>query len=185
MKRVYVGNIPFETTEKDLRELFKSVGKVLKVIIPKDKSSGKPRGFAFVEFENENDVRNAIEKFNNFVLKERKISVKEAVEKEKVEVKVPRGERNNAGNSVSIAQPTVIWNNEGSQKPKEKKVLKKEIDIEESSKAKKRMIAELEEKDSKIMKKGGKIILDEDEEEDDDGYIPVYMKAPSKEEDEE
>lgn len=50
-KRLYVGNIPYDTTENDLRELFAAHGEVLSVSVVEDRDTGRPRGFAFVEME--------------------------------------------------------------------------------------------------------------------------------------
>ena len=48
--RLFVGNLPYDTTEPDLREFFAPVGPLSTVIIPVDRETGKRRGFAFVEF---------------------------------------------------------------------------------------------------------------------------------------
>jgi RNA recognition motif-containing protein len=54
MKSIYVGNISFETTSDQLRELFARHGDVLSVKLINDRYTGKPRGFAFVEMDDEN-----------------------------------------------------------------------------------------------------------------------------------
>lgn len=172
--RVFIGNVPFDVTEADLRELFKIVGKIKQVVIPKDRETGKPRGFAFIEFETHSQMLDAISRFNNAMLKERKLSVCEAKKKEDNKPK-PKSEDN------SSIEPSVIWEDEETGFQKEKKQ-RKEVDFESSSKAKKKILAELEEKGSKIRHKGGKFIGLEDEEEDDDDFVPVYMKEPSQKE---
>lgn len=53
MKSIYVGNISFETTPDQLRDLFAQHGDVLSVKLINDRYTGKPRGFAFVEMEDE------------------------------------------------------------------------------------------------------------------------------------
>jgi RNA recognition motif-containing protein len=50
-KRIYVGNLPFSSTEDDLRELFSQYGTVTSVSVITDRETGNPRGFAFVEME--------------------------------------------------------------------------------------------------------------------------------------
>lgn len=49
--RVYVGNIPFSSTEHDLRDFFASCGEVLRVDMVNDRDTGRPRGFAFVDLD--------------------------------------------------------------------------------------------------------------------------------------
>ena len=49
--RLFVGNLAFDVTESDVRELFSAAGAVLQVRIPTDRETGKPRGFAFVDFD--------------------------------------------------------------------------------------------------------------------------------------
>ncbi len=51
MKRIFAGNLPPETTEKDLTELFSAHGKVRSIKLPTDLFSGKCRGFGFIEME--------------------------------------------------------------------------------------------------------------------------------------
>lgn len=76
-KRMYVGNLDYSTTDKDLEELFAKEGTVTysKVIMRMD---GKSRGFGFVEMETEEQTKAAIEKLNQSDLKGRTIVVNEA-----------------------------------------------------------------------------------------------------------
>ena len=53
-KRIYVGNLPFTSTEDDVRQLFAEYGDVIDVSLPNDRETGRPRGFGFVEMDNEN-----------------------------------------------------------------------------------------------------------------------------------
>ncbi|HHH42688.1 MAG TPA: RNA-binding protein [Gammaproteobacteria bacterium] len=53
MKSIYVGNISFETTDEDLRALFSAHGDVKSVKLINDRDTGKPRGFAFVEMDDD------------------------------------------------------------------------------------------------------------------------------------
>ncbi len=63
-KKIFVGNLNFATTDQELRELFGEVGEVMDVHIPKDRESGRPRGFAFVRFAEEDQAAAAIEQFH-------------------------------------------------------------------------------------------------------------------------
>ena len=51
-KNIYVGNLPWKTTEEEIKELFNKFGEVLSVKIIKDRETGRPRGFGFVDMEN-------------------------------------------------------------------------------------------------------------------------------------
>jgi RNA recognition motif-containing protein len=53
MKSIYVGNISFETTDKELHDLFSAHGDVKSVKLISDRDTGKPRGFAFVEMDDD------------------------------------------------------------------------------------------------------------------------------------
>jgi RNA recognition motif-containing protein len=54
MKKMYVGNLPFSSSEEDVRELFSQYGSVASVNLIQDRQTGRPRGFGFVEMETEN-----------------------------------------------------------------------------------------------------------------------------------
>ncbi len=77
-KRLFVGSLPFETTDAQLQELFSACGRVesAKVII--DKMSGRSKGFGFVEMATDLEAQAAILKFNNFALGSRQMVVNEA-----------------------------------------------------------------------------------------------------------
>ena len=62
--KLYVGNISFETSEADLQTLFAQAGTVETVNIIRDRDTGRPRGFGFVEMTSETDAQNAIDQFN-------------------------------------------------------------------------------------------------------------------------
>jgi RNA recognition motif-containing protein len=72
---IYVGNLTYDASENDLRNLFGEHGTVTKVNVITDKMSGKSKGFAFVEMENEKDGQKAIEKLNNYGLQGRNLTV--------------------------------------------------------------------------------------------------------------
>ena len=78
MKRIYVGNLPFATTEDDLTALFSSYGKVRKVTVVRDKIDGRPKGFAFVEMEEDDSALAAIEGLDGSSVGGRTVKVSEA-----------------------------------------------------------------------------------------------------------
>ncbi len=75
---IYVGNLDRQVTEEDLRKTFESFGQVESATILKDKFSGEPRGFGFVEMPAKAEARAAIDGLNGTELKERSINVNEA-----------------------------------------------------------------------------------------------------------
>ena len=77
-KKLYVGNLSFEVTEGDLKELFSEAGTVESVNVITDRGSGRPKGFAFVEMSSDEEAKEAINKFNGHSLKDREIVVNEA-----------------------------------------------------------------------------------------------------------
>jgi len=72
---IYVGNLSYDTTENDLRDLFGEHGTVTRVNIITDKMSGKSKGFAFVEMENDSDGQNAINELNGADMQGRNLKV--------------------------------------------------------------------------------------------------------------
>jgi len=77
-RKLYVGNLPFETGEQDLQELFGRVGAVDSVNVMRDNATGRARGFAFVEMATDEGARQAIEQFNGYQLGGRNLTVNEA-----------------------------------------------------------------------------------------------------------
>jgi RNA recognition motif-containing protein len=76
--RLFVGNLPYDTTETDLREFFSAVGPLSTVIIPVDRETGKRRGFAFVEFSDAAQAEEASRRLNNQQFKGRAVTINEA-----------------------------------------------------------------------------------------------------------
>lgn len=72
---VFIGNLDYNANEDDIRALFSACGKIIKVIIPIDYVTNKPRGFGFVKYENKNDAIKAIFEMNGKVIKKRAIRV--------------------------------------------------------------------------------------------------------------
>ena len=77
-RKLFVGNLSFNTDERRLEELFLSVGPVDTVNIVRDQMTGRARGFAFVEMQSEEDAQNAIQRLNDTELDGRKLAVNEA-----------------------------------------------------------------------------------------------------------
>ncbi len=73
--KLYVGNLPFNTTEKDLRSMFSQAGTVVSVSLIKDRDTGRSRGFAFVEFNTQAEAEKAVSLFNNTPLDNRALKV--------------------------------------------------------------------------------------------------------------
>ena len=76
--KVFVGNLDFNTTKDEVQSLFSQIGEIKDVFLPMDRESGRPRGFAFVEFANDEDAAKAIEKFNGHDLSGRALRVNAA-----------------------------------------------------------------------------------------------------------
>ncbi len=79
--RIYVGNLPFSSTEEDLRELFGQHGGVESVDVITDRETGRSRGFAFVEMTEENAAKEAISALDGKELGGRPLRVNEAQER--------------------------------------------------------------------------------------------------------
>jgi RNA recognition motif-containing protein len=77
-KKLYVGNIPFTTTDADLRALFETHGAVTSVKVITDRETGRSRGFAFVEMEDATAAQNAIRALDGSQMGGRSLRVNEA-----------------------------------------------------------------------------------------------------------
>jgi RNA recognition motif-containing protein len=78
VKNVFVGNLDFNVTEEAIRSLFESHGAVNSARIMTDRDTGRSRGFAFVEMENETEADQAIAALNGYTLEGRALNVNEA-----------------------------------------------------------------------------------------------------------
>ena len=76
--KVFVGNLDYNTRREEVQTLFAEVGEIRDVFLPTDRETGRPRGFAFVEFANDEDAAKAIEKFNGYQLGGRALRVNAA-----------------------------------------------------------------------------------------------------------
>lgn len=72
---IYVGNLPYGTTDEDIKSLFNEFGEVSSVNIIKDRMTGNSKGFGFVEMENDDEGQKAIEGVNGKELQGRSLKV--------------------------------------------------------------------------------------------------------------
>ena len=77
-KKLYVGNLPYNTTDDSLKQFFASAGDVTSANVIIDKMTGRSRGFGFVEMTNDEDAAKAVETFNGYELDGRQLVVNEA-----------------------------------------------------------------------------------------------------------
>ena len=87
-KRLYIGNLSYEVTERQLRDLFSQAGEIASVDLITDKFTGRGKGFAFVEMATDEGTKEAINRFDGYSLDDRAIVVNEAR---------PREERSGGG----------------------------------------------------------------------------------------
>ncbi|MEM7349388.1 MAG: RNA-binding protein [Acidobacteriota bacterium] len=73
--KVFVGNLSYTTSEGKLADLLSEAGQVVDVYLPADRNTGRPRGFAFVEFSNQSEAEQCIETFNEYELDGRKLNI--------------------------------------------------------------------------------------------------------------
>jgi RNA recognition motif-containing protein len=76
--RLFIGNLPYAANEAELREHLSSVGAPSQVVLPVDRETGRPRGFAFVDYADRNVAEEAIRRFNQQPFKGRPLAVSEA-----------------------------------------------------------------------------------------------------------
>ncbi|MGQ9593150.1 MAG: RNA recognition motif domain-containing protein [Anaerolineae bacterium] len=75
---LYVGNLPYSTTDEDLRDLFAAYGTVVSATVLRDRYSGLSRGFGFVEMSNDAEAEAAIQGLNGTMLEGRPLKVDKA-----------------------------------------------------------------------------------------------------------
>src|SRR5258707_5012610 len=90
-KKLYVGNLPYSVTERDLRDLFEQAGEVTDAAVITDRETGRSKGFGFVEMNTPEDATKAITQFNGHTLNNRQIQVSESRPREE------RGPRSGGG----------------------------------------------------------------------------------------
>lgn len=97
--KLYVGNLPYTTTESDLQALFDSVGPVAAINIVRDRATGQARGFAFVEMQDVEGAQRAISELDKHQYGGRNLTVNEAKPME------PRGNGGGFGGGRQSREP--------------------------------------------------------------------------------
>ena len=92
--KLYVGGLPYSTTQDELQNAFAQAGSVTSASIIMDKMTGRSRGFGFVEMASDDDAQKAIEMWNGKDFGGRKLTVNEA---KPLEPRAPRGDRGGMG----------------------------------------------------------------------------------------
>jgi len=77
-KKLYIGNLPYSTTEEQLKELFAEAGTVESAAVITDKQSGRSKGFGFVEMSSEDEAAKAVELLDGKDIEGRNLKVAEA-----------------------------------------------------------------------------------------------------------
>src|SRR5205807_429398 len=75
MTKLFVGSLPYATTNQELQDMFAAIGKVVSATVVTDKYSGQSKGFGFVEMENDDEAQEAIKQLNGQALGGRNIIV--------------------------------------------------------------------------------------------------------------
>ena len=76
--KIYVGNLPYSVSDKDLKEMFSSYGEIVEAVVIKDKYSGRSKGFGFVTFADEESAQKAVSEMNEKEVQGRNLKVNEA-----------------------------------------------------------------------------------------------------------
>ena len=96
-KKLYVGNLSYNTQEEDLREAFSKIGEVVSATLIIDQTSGRSKGFGFVEMATDEDAAKAISSMNGTSFMDRTITVNEAKPKTERSGSGGRGDRGGYG----------------------------------------------------------------------------------------
>lgn len=94
-KKLYVGNLPYEISDEELKQIFSEAGNVESASIITDRNSGRSKGFGFVEMSSEEEAEKAIETLNGSDIKGRRVVVNEA---RPMRERKPRGQGFNPAN---------------------------------------------------------------------------------------
>lgn len=92
-QKLYVGNLPYDLPEEELRNIFSACGQVQSTRLITDRDTGRPKGFGFVEMSSDAEAQEAIQKLNGSTVGNRRIVVSEARPMEKRGPGGPGGER--------------------------------------------------------------------------------------------
>lgn len=95
---LYVGGLAYSVTDDELKEFFASEGTVTSAVVIKDRESGQSKGFGFVEMEDEEEGKKAMEKLNGKELNGRAVNISEARPREERSDRRPSGGNNGGGN---------------------------------------------------------------------------------------
>jgi cold-inducible RNA-binding protein len=95
--KLYVGNLPYTSSEEELRTLFSQAGTVTAVDLIKDRSTGESKGFAFVQMSSQSEAQKAISMFNGYTLNNRELRVNPARPREEAGGGGFGGRRNSGG----------------------------------------------------------------------------------------
>lgn len=141
MISIFVAKLDFGVDSAQLKRLFEEHGKVLKATVATDRETGKPRGFAFVEMENENEAQNAIQALDGLVINGRALAVKKAEDRNDSRPSSPKPNPGNndrrdfnipvapRGDSEDFVAPTIDPIKENRKKPiKDKKPDDNQVD---------------------------------------------------------
>ena len=88
--RLFIGNLPYAASEAELREHLSSVGEPTQIVLPVDRETGRPRGFAFVDYADRSVAEAAISRFDQQLFKGRPLAVSEARPREERPAGAPR-----------------------------------------------------------------------------------------------
>jgi cold-inducible RNA-binding protein len=91
-RKLYVGNLSYNTTEEQLRDLFSEVGEITDIALITDRDTGRSKGFGFIEMATDEAAQEAIERYNGYSLDNRDLTVNIARPREE-----RSGSRNNRG----------------------------------------------------------------------------------------
>jgi RNA recognition motif-containing protein len=80
--RIYVGGLPYQTTEQELIDLFAPIGHVTMATVITDRDTGRSKGFGFVQMDNEQEAQSAIAQLNNTTIGDRTMIVSQARERQ-------------------------------------------------------------------------------------------------------
>jgi RNA recognition motif-containing protein len=101
--KLYVGNLPYQTTEADLQQLFEGSGQVASINVVRDRATGQARGFAFVEMSDTEGAQRAIKELDRHQYGGRNLTVNEAKPMES------RGPRGNGGGGFGGQRRETRW----------------------------------------------------------------------------
>ena len=80
--RLYVGGLPYQTTDQELMTLFQQAGRVTMATVITDRATGRSKGFGFVQMDDEQEAQSAISQLNGTTLEDRTLTVNQAHERQ-------------------------------------------------------------------------------------------------------